>query len=1263
MDELAASLRTLGMNEVPSFPNTYPTLNPTDLYRAHITEKLAPITGADPSVIYPVLQWTSTLDKGDIILPVPALRLKGKKPDAVAQEIVEKFPESPLIEKPIAEKTFIKFFFKPGPLAKIVLPSILKNGSAYGFNPNSGLRDPSDPSKGKKKIIVEFSSPNIAKPFHAGHLRSTIIGGFLSNLYEGAGWDVTRMNYLGDWGKQYGVLALGFQKFGSEEELEKNPIGHLYDVYVKISKIQKEEDDNKVADGVSEQARQYFKRMVDGDEEALGVWKRFRDMSIKKYKQTYGRLNIHYDEYSGESQIKDESMDAAAKIMEEKGVSEISDEAVIVDLTKYSKKLGKAVVKKKDGTSLYLTRDIGAAVERMDKFHFDKMIYVVASQQDLHLAQLFKIMEAMGRKDIAERCQHINFGMVMGMSTRKGTAKFLDDILQEVGEKMHEVMKTNQSKYEQVTDPEATSDILGISAVMVQDMSGKRINNYNFDMDVMTSFEGDTGPYLQYAHARLCSITRKADLTPADLLSADLTLLTEQHATDLVRALAQWPDVFQNTLKTLEPVTVLTYLFKMTHSLSSSYDHLQVVRSEPELKKARMALYTAARQVLSNDQKKLKIGGSGALRGLAMPDAEPKAATVEDCVDSDGSETLPDTCKVANVAAKRKSQSSGLGKPADRPGPPDAASDSGYSSHTQATARNVGTLKAQEKKPVLAPLRVDTTASPARRRSTLVDERKPSSARSPKKALASVQFPAVIGTTAGKEDAEPHWYYSQPSPGTPQYSPGYAVSVSTTAPAVARPRTLSANRARPQSYHAGVTPSQGYWYPTQNPYAMAPAYGPPLSMSAYANSPVHPQTYPCLGATPPNATFFPPNLQGPTSSPISAYEHSARPPLPRPQTENYSARSRPVSMYGPPLISQIRPPPQLQPSYSSSQPLARRRSVNPPKRQMPGGWSSSSSSSSTGSESGSEEGYRDDDRAMMPPPRTLPARRPSTRHSISSSSRQPASHSSRDPLRSDTGRETSRLDSNRNHLPSDHFDSDRTIRETRRASSSRRPNLANTGTSSDKTKSTSYSNSSGSARIQVESRSGRRMSYMGHEKRLELEAQQRRRKDEAERYQDEVRGVPTPQITAETLRAQAKRGSAPSDISISAASHHSRSSRVSLSSGSKGVGPSKNAEGFTIKLDASAGINLEFDGDMDGRTISLRPQQDGSGMAELVIGSSNRDRDRETRYLKGGSARSGASGGGAARLSRRDSSAVPGASRSRRSSRAASRRATEDRGG
>ena len=240
------------------------------------------------------------------------------------------------------------------------------------------------------------------------------------------------------------------------------------------------------------------------------------------------------------------------------------------------------------------------------------MIYVVASQQDLHLAQLFKIEELMGRKDISEKCQHINFGMVMGMSTRKGTAKFLDDILRDVGDKMHEVMRSNQAKYEQVEDPERTADLLGISAVMVQDMKGKRINNYNFDMDRMTSFEGDTGPYLQYAHARLCSIYRKAvasdaSLAELDLASVDLSLLTEPHAVDLVRQLASWPDTFINTLKTQEPTTVLTYLFKMAHALSSSYDHLQVVGSERSLLVARLALYVAAKQVLNSGMRVLGL--------------------------------------------------------------------------------------------------------------------------------------------------------------------------------------------------------------------------------------------------------------------------------------------------------------------------------------------------------------------------------------------------------------------------------------------------------------------------------------------------------------------------------------------------------------------------------------------------------------------------------------------------------------------------------
>lgn len=382
-----------------------------------------------------------------------------------------------------------------------MLPLVLDDAANYGRDLTLGLHDPADHAKGRKRIVIDFGSPNIAKPFHAGHLRSTIIGGFLANLYEQANWDVVRLNYLGDWGKQYGVLGVGFADFGSRDELERDPIGHLFHVYVKVSAIARDqqavikEKEGQIAElnakgepvvaleaevekirdaSVDERARQYFKRMCDGDDEALGLWKTFRDLSIERYKDTFARLNIHYDVYDGESQIKDSSMEEAARVLEEKGLSEDSQGAKIVDLTQYAKKLGKAIIKKKDGTSIYLTRDIGAVFERYEKYHYDKMIYVIANQQDLHMMQLIKIIELMGRDDLAKRLQHINFGLVSGMSTRRGTVKFLDDILRDTADKMHEVMRANQSKYVQVEDPERTADILGISAVLVQDMSGKR---------------------------------------------------------------------------------------------------------------------------------------------------------------------------------------------------------------------------------------------------------------------------------------------------------------------------------------------------------------------------------------------------------------------------------------------------------------------------------------------------------------------------------------------------------------------------------------------------------------------------------------------------------------------------------------------------------------------------------------------------------------------------------------------------------------------
>lgn len=480
--------------------------NPVDFYRSHISETLAPITGKPANEIYERLAWTQKLENGDLGLPIPALRIQGRKPVELATEFADRFPETEWVEKPRVVGPLLQFYFKADPLSKLIIPSILKKRGTYGTNNRLGLRDESDPSS-RKKIIVEFSSPNIAKPFHAGHLRSTIIGGFLANLYEAAGWDVTRINYLGDWGRQFGLLANAFERYGSEKELEKDPIGHLFNIYVQINKDSKPEEDalkekkeelkqaqelkkdtaelekqlsELESKGVFAEARQYFKRLETGDPEAFATWARFRDLSIERYKKTYARLNIHFDVYSGESQVEKSRMERAVNELQASGLSEDSKGAVVVDLTKSkdknTKKLGKALVKKTDGSSLYLTRDIGEAVKRYEQYHFDKMLYVVSSQQDLHLAQLFKILELMGgvNKEVSDRCQHINFGMVLGMSTRRGTVKFLDDILQDVGETMHDVMRKNEKKYEQIHDPEKTADTLGISAVMVQDMKGKR---------------------------------------------------------------------------------------------------------------------------------------------------------------------------------------------------------------------------------------------------------------------------------------------------------------------------------------------------------------------------------------------------------------------------------------------------------------------------------------------------------------------------------------------------------------------------------------------------------------------------------------------------------------------------------------------------------------------------------------------------------------------------------------------------------------------
>ncbi|ODV77590.1 arginyl-tRNA synthetase [Suhomyces tanzawaensis NRRL Y-17324] len=591
LKSITEGLGKLGLSQPDSSaqPLSHPDYNVVDVMRNYITNELHNISEVSKDIIFQALDSPNTLDKGDLIIPVPRLRLKGVNPKEKAAEWAAKFDKSKFLSEVKAEGPFLQFFFDKSILYNLVIKDVLKRGDNYGYLP-LGIN---------KKIIVEFSSPNIAKPFHAGHLRSTIIGGFLSNLYEKAGWDVERINYLGDWGKQFGVLAVGFEKYGSEDALSSDPINHLFEVYVKINADMKKEIEETGSSATDDKARDHFRKMEAGDETALAIWKRFRDLSIEKYIDTYARLNIAFDQYSGESQVSKETMADAMQLFADRGLIHEDRGAKLIDLSKFNKHLGKCLVQKSDGTSIYVTRDVGEAIKRYNTYKFDKMIYVIANQQDLHVKQFFEILKQMDF-EWAKNLEHVNFGMVEGMSTRKGTVVFLDHILEETKEKMHEVMKQNPAKYALIENPEHIADLVGISAVMIQDMQSKRINNYEFKWERMLSFEGDTGPYLQYAHSRLRSVQRNSKIEESELLDANFDLLVEPCAANLIRTLAQYPDVIQRALKTHEPSTIVTYLFNLTHIVSQCYDILWVAGQEKDLAVARLALYASARQVLYN---------------------------------------------------------------------------------------------------------------------------------------------------------------------------------------------------------------------------------------------------------------------------------------------------------------------------------------------------------------------------------------------------------------------------------------------------------------------------------------------------------------------------------------------------------------------------------------------------------------------------------------------------------------------------------------
>ncbi|XP_072821685.1 probable arginine--tRNA ligase, mitochondrial isoform X2 [Vicugna pacos] len=515
------------------------------------------------------------------------------KPDVQVQamRLAEKLKCDTVVSEISTGQGTVNFKINRELLTKTVLQQVMEDGSKYGLKSElfSGLP--------QKKIIVEFSSPNVAKKFHVGHLRSTIIGNFIANLKEALGHQVTRINYLGDWGMQFGLLGTGFQLFGYEEKLQSNPLQHLFEVYVQVNK---EAADDK---NVAKSAHEFFQRLELGDTQALALWQKFRDLSIEEYTRIYKRLGIHFDEYSGESFYREKSQEVL-KLLDSKGLLQKTVKGTaVVDLSGNGDLSSICTVMRSDGTSLYTTRDLAAAIDRMDKYNFDKMIYVTDKGQKKHFQQVFQMLQIMGY-DWAERCQHVPFGVVQGMKTRRGDVTFLEDVLNEIRLRMLQNMASVKTTKE-LENPQETAERVGLAALIIQDFRGLLLSDYQFSWDRVFQSRGDTGVFLQYTHARLHSLEETFGC--GYLNDFNTACLQEPQSVSILQHLLRFDEVLYRSSQDLQPRHIVSYLLTLSHLAAVAHKTLHIKSSPPEVAGARLHLFKAVRCVLANGMKLLGI--------------------------------------------------------------------------------------------------------------------------------------------------------------------------------------------------------------------------------------------------------------------------------------------------------------------------------------------------------------------------------------------------------------------------------------------------------------------------------------------------------------------------------------------------------------------------------------------------------------------------------------------------------------------------------
>ncbi len=526
-------------------------------------------------------------DMGDFAFPCFRLaKIFRKAPNMIAQDIKEKIGEQDFLERVENAGGYVNFFVNK----EMYVRQILNKASDENYGAGTEGEG--------KTICIDYSSPNVAKNFHVGHLRTTIIGNSLYKILTKLGYKVERINHLGDWGTQFGKLIVAYKNWGNKEEVEKEGVAALMRIYVKFHEEAQKDD------SLNDEARAWFTKMEHGDEEALSIWKWFREISLKEFLRVYDMLGIEFDSYAGESFYNDK-MDAVIEELREKGLITVSDGAQIVNLEEYN--MPPCLITKKDGSSLYATRDISAALYRKKTYDFSKCIYVTGLEQKLHFAQWFKVIEMMGY-DWAKDLVHVPYGLVSleggKLSTRSGNVIYAEEILHESIEKVKEIIAEKNPNLE---DREEVAKIVGIGAIIFNDLYNQRIKDVIFNWDKILNFDGETGPYVQYTYARAASVLRKSGVEKVED-EIQYSVLTDEASMNLVKEINRFPQVIKDAADKLEPFVVARYAVAVAQAFNKFYHDCQINVDDVEIKNARLKVVEITKRVLKDSLDLLGIG-------------------------------------------------------------------------------------------------------------------------------------------------------------------------------------------------------------------------------------------------------------------------------------------------------------------------------------------------------------------------------------------------------------------------------------------------------------------------------------------------------------------------------------------------------------------------------------------------------------------------------------------------------------------------------